>query len=94
MPISSYYSYDNQGSTYNASLVITDGILDYDKYQAYSPIFLPATLCLAYGLSFAMFPAVVVHTFCQFSPHVMVTMLTSFFQCGSAKTLFVDSDHL
>ncbi|PBK68978.1 OPT oligopeptide transporter [Armillaria solidipes] len=71
MPISSYYSYDNQGSTYNASLVITDGILDYDKYQAYSPIFLPATLCLAYGLSFAMFPAVVVHTFLWFRQDII-----------------------
>ncbi len=68
MPISSYYSFDNTGASYDVSQVVTDGQFDVEKYRAYSPVFVPATLSLAYGLSFAIFPAVIVHTLRECTP--------------------------
>ena len=49
---------------YNISAVITpDGLFDESLYHAYSPLFMSATLQLAYGTQFAVITAVVVHTF-------------------------------
>ena len=54
MPISSTGSYDNTGSPYDVSQILTpEGTFDIDKYQAYSPLFLSTTFALSYGLSFA-----------------------------------------
>ncbi|KAF9817514.1 hypothetical protein IEO21_03365 [Rhodonia placenta] len=63
MPISSPGSYDNTGAQYNISNIITNGQFDEEKYKAYSPLFLPATFAIAYGVQFAAITAVVVHTF-------------------------------
>ncbi len=63
-PISASTSFDNTGMPYNISAVITpDGIFDETLYKAYSPLFMSATLQLAYGTQFAVITAVVVHTF-------------------------------
>ncbi|KAF9023394.1 OPT superfamily oligopeptide transporter [Hymenopellis radicata] len=62
LPISAYYSYDNTGSAYDASAVVTDGKFDVEKYRAYSPLFVSSTLAIEYGLAFAAFPALIVHT--------------------------------
>ena len=54
MPISSTHSFDNMGLSYNVSRIIApDLTLDVDKYHGYSPLFLPTTFAISYGLSFA-----------------------------------------
>jgi OPT oligopeptide transporter protein len=67
-PISSYYSYDNTGMRYAAKEILTNGVFDAAKYEAYSPVFMSATLALAYGISFAAFLSVFSHTFCEHVP--------------------------
>jgi len=63
LPISDSSSYDNTGSVYNVSKILTpEFTLDLAKYQSYSPLFLSTTFSLAYGLSFAAISAVFVHT--------------------------------
>lgn len=64
MPISSTGSYDNTGMPYNVSAIITNGIFDEEKYKAYSPLYISATFAISYGVQFAAFTAVIVHTFC------------------------------
>ncbi|THU91639.1 OPT oligopeptide transporter [Dendrothele bispora CBS 962.96] len=66
LPISSYLSFDNTGAPYDPTQVVTDGFFDVDKYHAYSPVFIPATLAVAYACAFAAFTAVFVHTFLWF----------------------------
>jgi hypothetical protein len=57
-------SYDNTGSTYNVSRIVTPQYtLDEKKYAEYSPLFLSTTFALTYGLSFASIIAVIVHTY-------------------------------
>ncbi|TFK28466.1 OPT superfamily oligopeptide transporter [Coprinopsis marcescibilis] len=70
-PISSYFSYDNQGFPYQAKEILTDGMFDPVKYAAYSPVFLPATFILAYGIAFAAFPSVFIHTFLWFRKDIL-----------------------
>ncbi|KAF4623976.1 hypothetical protein D9613_001694 [Agrocybe pediades] len=70
-PISAPINFDNQGSIYAAANILTDGVFDQEKYSAYSPVFLPTTLALAYGIAFAAFTAVFVHTFLWFRKDIM-----------------------
>ncbi|KAF9015044.1 OPT oligopeptide transporter protein-domain-containing protein [Cyathus striatus] len=70
-PLSAYVSWDNTGMPYNASAIVTDGIFDQEKYSAYSPVFMSTTLLMAYGISFASFPSVFVHTFLWFRKDIM-----------------------
>ena len=72
LPISTYYAFDNFGMPYNASLVMTDGLFDVEKYRAYSPLFVSATLAIEYGLAFACFSAVMMHTFRKCLPSLCV----------------------
>jgi OPT family small oligopeptide transporter len=62
MPISDLFAYDNTGLPYDATAIIANGTFDAAKFEAYSPMFLPASLITAYGVAFASFSAVVVHT--------------------------------
>ncbi|KAL4892509.1 OPT oligopeptide transporter protein-domain-containing protein [Aspergillus ambiguus] len=63
LPISDSNSYDNTGALYNVSKILTpDYTFDHAKYKSYSPLFLPMTFALNYGLAFAAVVAVVVHT--------------------------------
>ena len=63
LPISDSDSYDNTGSTYNVSRIITPNIeLDPEKYKSYSPLYLSTTFALSYGLNFASIVALLVHT--------------------------------
>ncbi|KIK98331.1 hypothetical protein PAXRUDRAFT_31250 [Paxillus rubicundulus Ve08.2h10] len=62
LPMSSYLTFDNTGMPYDPTQIVTDGVFDLAKYEAYSPAFLPATLAVAYGVAFAAFASVVVHT--------------------------------
>ena len=63
IPISIGLSFDNTGSPYNLSAVVTNNAFDQAKYEQYSPMFLPITYAFTYGTIFAGFPAVLVHTF-------------------------------
>ncbi|KAK9384417.1 OPT oligopeptide transporter protein-domain-containing protein [Lipomyces mesembrius] len=47
---------DNTGQLYNVSMVLTDGLLDEAKYQAYSPPFYTAGFLMSYGTSFVIIP--------------------------------------
>ncbi|TFK41282.1 OPT oligopeptide transporter [Crucibulum laeve] len=70
-PLSAFVSWDNMGLPYQVENILTDGIFDPVKYAAYSPVFLSTTLVLAYGISFASFPSVFVHTFLWFRKDIM-----------------------
>ncbi|EIW64935.1 OPT oligopeptide transporter [Trametes versicolor FP-101664 SS1] len=63
-PISTSSAFDNMGMPYDITAVVDEnGFFDVEKYKAYSPLFMPVNLQLAYGTQFAMITAVVVHTF-------------------------------
>lgn len=92
LPISSYSAYDNTGGPYTAAAIVTDGIFDVAKYRAYSPVFISATLIVAYCVSFAAFPAVFVHTFREFyaldvPDLVLILLLSSLVQEGHCPSL-------
>ena len=55
--------FDNTGTQYNFSAIVTNGTFDQAKYEQYSPMFLPITYAVTYGAIFAIYPAVIVHTF-------------------------------
>ena len=64
LPISSAGAFDNTGAPYDISRVVTpEGFFDEEKYRAYSPLYMSATLMLAYGTQLAVITAVIVHTF-------------------------------
>jgi OPT family oligopeptide transporter len=64
LPLISSQAFDNAGNIYNLTRVINpDGSFNFQAYQAYSPLFLPASFAVLYGLSFASITALIVHTF-------------------------------
>ena len=63
LPISAAMVFDNAGMPYEPTSVIQDGVFNLDLYKSYSPLFMPITFVLSYGVSFASFTAVVVHTY-------------------------------
>jgi OPT family oligopeptide transporter len=65
MPISVVSTFDNTGSPYNISAVITNGVFDEQKYRQYSPIYLSTSFVLAYCSFFAVLSSVLVHTYCK-----------------------------
>ncbi|KAG6814032.1 hypothetical protein H0H92_003882 [Tricholoma furcatifolium] len=66
-PISAITTFDNTGAAYDPSAIVTtDGLFDEAAYAAYSPLFMSATLAMAYGVLFAAFVSVLVHTFLWF----------------------------
>ncbi|KAF9458343.1 glutathione transporter [Collybia nuda] len=72
LPISAYVSFDNTGSPYQPRNIVTpEGFFDQAAYEAYSPLLMAVTLCLAYGVAFASFVAVFVHTFLWFRRDIM-----------------------
>lgn len=72
MPVSATNTFDNTGSRYNISAVVTNGVFDEQKYQQYSPVYLSATFAINYCLSLASFTAIVVHTYCMFHTFLAV----------------------
>ena len=63
LPYSTSGSFDNTAQPYNVSMILTpDFRLDVEKYKAYSPLFLSTTFSMAYALSFAALPALILHT--------------------------------
>ncbi|KAF8637559.1 hypothetical protein AX17_002745 [Amanita inopinata Kibby_2008] len=62
-PISANEPYDRFGKVYNITRVLTkDDRFDPDAYNAYSPLYLPATYAMTYLLAFALSTCVIVHT--------------------------------
>ncbi|KIL55880.1 hypothetical protein M378DRAFT_188634 [Amanita muscaria Koide BX008] len=62
-PISANDPYDRFGNIYNITRVLTtDDRFDLAAYEAYSPLFLPATYAMTYLIAFALSTCVIVHT--------------------------------
>jgi len=58
----SRHMYDNTGSEYNVSRILTaQATIDEAAYKGYSPLFISATFAVAYGMSFASITATLVH---------------------------------
>ncbi|KAG5353466.1 hypothetical protein J132_08942 [Termitomyces sp. J132] len=67
LPISSTFAFDNLGNRYDARAIVTpDGFFDEAAYAAYSPLLMSATLAVAYGVLFAAFVSVFIHTLLWF----------------------------
>ncbi|KAG0136935.1 OPT oligopeptide transporter protein-domain-containing protein [Tuber indicum] len=65
MPILSSAVFDNTGSPYDVSKILTkDFLFDEMAYKNYSRVFMPITYILSYGLQFAALTALVTHTAC------------------------------
>jgi hypothetical protein len=85
-------TFDNTGLPYNpAQVVSTNGTFDVAQYEAYSPVFMTATMAIAYGVAFAAFSSVVVHTFCEFVCIRLLIYSDSFSKCGTVVTSFAGS---
>jgi OPT family small oligopeptide transporter len=62
-PISADQPYDRFGGVYNVTRVLTpDNRIDLAAYEAYSPLFLPATYAMTYLIAFTLSTCVIVHT--------------------------------
>ena len=65
MPILSSSVFDNTGKIYDVSKILTkDFLFDEGAFKRYSPIYLPITYALSYGVQFASLTALVSHTIC------------------------------
>ena len=63
LPMSTSTTFDNTQSVYNVSKILGPGYtFDPAKSATYSPLILPRTFALNYGLSFAALVAAIVHT--------------------------------
>ena len=66
-------SFDNTGKPYNVSKVINaDSSFNLEAYRAYSPLFLPASFAISYGLNFAAITATLVHTFLYYHKNIVI----------------------
>jgi OPT family oligopeptide transporter len=65
MPILSSSVFDNTGSIYDVSKILTkDFVFDKEAYHNYSRVYLPITYVLSYGLQFAGLASLLTHTAC------------------------------
>ncbi|CEP22694.1 OPT6 [Cyberlindnera jadinii] len=56
LPINSNGIFTNTGERFDVTEIITDGLLDIEKYQRYSPPFYTAANIVLYGSFFAVYP--------------------------------------
>lgn len=71
MPILSAAVFDNTGHPYNVSRILTsDYLFDQKAYEEYSPVYLPITYILSYGVQFAALTSLVTHTFCWYGKDI------------------------
>lgn len=71
MPILSAAVFDNTGHPYNVSRILTpDFLFDEKAYQEYSPVYLPITYVLSYGVQFAALTSLVTHTICWYGKDI------------------------
>jgi OPT family oligopeptide transporter len=75
LPILSSHAFDNTGAHYNVTRILApNNTLDQAKYEAYSPLFLPITFAVVYGLGFAVISATLSHTFLYFRKQILSVM--------------------
>lgn len=71
MPILSAAVFDNAGHPYNVSRILTPEFLfDQKAYEDYSPVYLPITYVLSYGVQFAALTSLVTHTICWYGKDI------------------------
>ncbi|CAI7666069.1 unnamed protein product [Penicillium manginii] len=71
MPILSAAVFDNTGHPYNVSRILTpDFLFDQKAYEDYSPVYLPITYVLSYGVQFAALTSLVTHTICWYGKDI------------------------
>lgn len=71
MPILSAAVFDNTGHPYNVSRILTsDFLFDQKAYEDYSPVYLPITYVLSYGVQFAALTSLVTHTVCWYGKDI------------------------
>ncbi|CAG8392891.1 unnamed protein product [Penicillium salamii] len=71
MPILSTAVFDNTGRPYNVSRILTTEFLfDQKAYEDYSPVYLPITYVLSYGVQFAALTSLVSHTICWYGKDI------------------------
>ncbi|GKT56510.1 OPT family small oligopeptide transporter [Colletotrichum tofieldiae] len=67
LPFSGADTYDNTGKIYNATRVVgKDGNFIVEEYEKYSPLFMPVTFALSYGISFAVMTCVPTYIFINY----------------------------
>lgn len=72
MPILSTAVFDNTGHPYNVSRILTPEFLfDQKAYEEYSPVYLPITYVLSYGVQFAALTSLVTHTVCWYGKDIL-----------------------
>jgi hypothetical protein len=72
MPILSTAVFDNTGHPYNVSRILTsDFLFDQKAYEEYSPVYLPITYVLSYGVQFAALTSLVTHTVCWYGKDIL-----------------------
>jgi hypothetical protein len=71
MPILSTAVFDNTGRPYKVSRILTpDYLFDQKAYEDYSPVYLPITYVLSYGVQFAALTSLVTHTICWYGKDI------------------------
>jgi OPT family small oligopeptide transporter len=64
LPIMGSNTYDNTGQMYNTSRIMENSAeVDINAYRNYSPMFLPVSFALTYGVAFANLTGIFVHLF-------------------------------
>ncbi|KAF7538182.1 hypothetical protein G7054_g3169 [Neopestalotiopsis clavispora] len=92
LPINSWYPYDNTGQIYSTSLILgTDNRLNVTAYEAYSPVFLPASPGLRYAGMMAMLPALLTGTFLYYRK-MLLPIFKNLFKRG-AKSEWTSDIH-
>ncbi|KAK9471923.1 OPT oligopeptide transporter protein-domain-containing protein [Dipodascopsis tothii] len=62
VPVNTNDLRDHFNKSYNVSRILTNGVFDEDKYQAYSPPYYSAGFLVTYGASMIVFPLVFFYT--------------------------------
>ncbi|KAF8315052.1 OPT-domain-containing protein [Clavulina sp. PMI_390] len=63
LPISENRAYDRFGLEYNSTRIVdASGLFNVTAYREYSPLYIPTTFAMSYGLSFGTLTATLVHT--------------------------------
>ncbi|KAB8070934.1 OPT oligopeptide transporter protein-domain-containing protein [Aspergillus leporis] len=74
LPLTGSDAYDNTGNLYNTTRILNDqGAIDAAKYQEYSPIFLPVTFALSYGVGFAVLSCLLTHVVLHHTKDILNT---------------------
>ena len=74
LPLTGSDAYDNTGNLYNSTRILNDeGIIDDAKYRDYSPIFLPITFALSYGVGFAVLSCLLTHVVLHHTKDILDT---------------------